>query len=131
MSTDGWTIESVHVVVFYARRMTTIVHFKRFEMLVQRMMSIVGHEPLNGSCLKLKVRNVLQKMKSTNASVDIPRPNRLLLKSPCHTGRIRHLLQLYPNAQFVFVHRHPIDVFLSSVHSTNTTYGYMFLQRPR
>jgi hypothetical protein len=57
-------------------------------------------------------------------------PKRLLLKSPCHTGRIRHLLRLYPNAQFVYVHRHPLEVFLSNVHMGNTTYGYMFLQQP-
>jgi hypothetical protein len=54
-------------------------------------------------CQKLKVRNVLQKIRKSNTCV-IPRPNRLLLKSPCHTGRIRHLLQLHPNAQFVLVH---------------------------
>lgn len=57
--------------------------------------------------------------------------HRLLLKSPCHTGRVRHLLHLHPKALFVHVHRHPMDVFLSSVHMANTTYGYMFLQRPR
>jgi omega-hydroxy-beta-dihydromenaquinone-9 sulfotransferase len=57
--------------------------------------------------------------------------HRLLLKSPCHTGRVRHLLKLHPKSLFVHVHRHPFDIFLSSVHMANTTYGYMFLQRPR
>ena len=72
-------------------------------------------------CRKLSIRDQLQMGKR----------RRLLLKSPCHTGRVRHLLQLHPNALFVHVHRHPIDVFLSSVHMANTTYGYMFLQQPR
>jgi len=82
-------------------------------------------------CLKLKVRDVLQQMRQVTSLGDIlPTPRRLLLKSPCHTGRIRHLLKLYPNAQFVYVHRHPLEVFLSSVHMANTTYGYMFLQQP-
>lgn len=93
-------------------------------------------------CLKLKVRNVLQQWKQhqrslsrrcgqTTTLTSLPLPKRLLLKSPCHTGRIRHLLKLYPNAQFVYVHRHPLEVFLSSLHMANTTYGYMFLQQPR
>jgi hypothetical protein len=81
-------------------------------------------------CTKLSVRSVLEQMKATGRSGKLPSPKRLLLKSPCHTGRIRHLLKLYPNAQFVYVHRHPIEVFLSSAHMANTTYGYMFLQRP-
>jgi hypothetical protein len=84
----------------------------------------------NGSAKSSKYETcVLQKIRKSN-TCGIPRLNRLLLKSPCHTGRIRHLLQLHPNAQFVLVHRHPIDVFLSSVHLANTTYGYMYLQRP-
>ncbi len=39
---------------------------------------------------------------------------RLMLKSPQHTGRIRRLLQEFPNAQFVHIHRHPYDVFRST-----------------
>jgi hypothetical protein len=81
-------------------------------------------------CTKLKVRNVLQQMSQSTTFPNLPTPKRLLLKSPCHTGRIRLLLKLYPNAQFVYVHRHPLEVFLSSVHMANTTYGYMFLQQP-
>ena len=72
-------------------------------------------------CHKLSIREELQ----------TGQRRRLLLKSPCHTGRVRHLLQLHPNALFVHVHRHPIDVFLSSIHMANTTYGYMFLQQPK
>ncbi len=39
---------------------------------------------------------------------------RLMLKSPQHTGRIRRLLQEFPDAQFVHIHRHPYDVFRST-----------------
>lgn len=81
-------------------------------------------------CTKLRVRSVLEQLKGKGKSGKLPSPKRLLLKSPCHTGRIRLLLKLYPNAQFVYVHRHPIEVFLSSAHMANTTYGFMFLQRP-
>jgi len=57
-------------------------------------------------------------------------PRRLLLKSPCHTGRVKLLLELFPDAKFVYIHRDPYEVFLSGAHMASTTYGYMFLQRP-
>jgi len=30
-----------------------------------------------------------------------------LLKDPCHIGHINEILKIYPNAKFVFIHRHP------------------------
>jgi hypothetical protein len=41
----------------------------------------------------------------------------LILKSPFHTARIRLLLGLFPDAKFVTIHRHPLDVFRSSLHT--------------
>lgn len=38
----------------------------------------------------------------------------LLLKSPPHTARIKLLLDLFPDARFVHIHRHPYDVFRST-----------------
>ncbi|MDR3633152.1 MAG: sulfotransferase [Isosphaeraceae bacterium] len=40
----------------------------------------------------------------------------LVLKSPPHTARIRLLLQRFPDARFVHIHRHPYDVFRSTRH---------------
>jgi len=40
----------------------------------------------------------------------------LLLKSPPHTGRIALLLQMFPDAKFVHVHRDPFTVFRSTRH---------------
>jgi omega-hydroxy-beta-dihydromenaquinone-9 sulfotransferase len=37
----------------------------------------------------------------------------LILKSPTHTCRIRLLLELFPDARFVHIRRHPFDVFRS------------------
>lgn len=39
---------------------------------------------------------------------------RLLLKSPFNTGRLKLLLELYPDAKFIHIHRHPYKVFSSN-----------------
>jgi len=56
--------------------------------------------------------------------------NRLLLKSPVHTARMKLLLQLFPQAQFIYIHRHPYDVFRSAVHMADTTYWYTYFSIP-
>ena len=54
----------------------------------------------------------------------------LLLKSPPHTARIRLLLELFPDARFVHIHRHPYRVFQSQRHYFDTAMWYTYLQRP-
>ena len=39
----------------------------------------------------------------------------LLLKSPPHTGRIRAILDVFPDARFVHIRRNPFDVYISTV----------------
>jgi hypothetical protein len=39
---------------------------------------------------------------------------RLLLKSPFNTGRIALLLQMYPDAKFIHIHRHPYSLMQSN-----------------
>ena len=46
----------------------------------------------------------------------------LVLKSPTNTGRIPHILRLFPNAKFVHIVRNPCDVY----YSTNHTFRKMF-----
>lgn len=43
----------------------------------------------------------------------------LVLKNPHNTSRVKELLELYPNAKFIFIHRDPIDVFHSTRHLFN------------
>mmetsp|Transcript_3755 Transcript_3755/g.7372 ORF Transcript_3755/g.7372 Transcript_3755/m.7372 type:complete len:508 (-) Transcript_3755:379-1902(-) len=59
-----------------------------------------------------------------------PTPPRLVLKSPVHTARVRLLLQLFPKAQFIYMHRHPYEVFASAAHMADTTYWYTYLNTP-
>ena len=54
----------------------------------------------------------------------------LLLKSPPHTARIRLLLEMFPNARFVHIHRDPYRVFQSRRHYFDTAMWYTYLQRP-
>ena len=38
----------------------------------------------------------------------------LLLKSPPNTARVRELLELFPGARFIYLHRDPAEVFIST-----------------
>ena len=54
----------------------------------------------------------------------------LVLKSPPHTGRIRRLLELFPQAKFVHVHREPYAVFASTRKMLSINFAMHCLQRP-
>jgi len=54
----------------------------------------------------------------------------LLLKSPPHTARIRLLMEMFPDARFVHIHRNPYHVFQSQRHFFDTAIWYTYLQRP-
>jgi len=59
------------------------------------------------------------------------RDNRpLVLKSPPHTARIRLLLELFPNARFVHIHRDPLTVFQSTRRTFQLMVTWHNLQRP-
>jgi hypothetical protein len=53
----------------------------------------------------------------------------LILKSPTHTGRIKLLLEMFPDARFIHIHRDPYAVFQSSVHTYVTGLPFGRLQR--
>jgi hypothetical protein len=53
----------------------------------------------------------------------------LVLKSPGHTCRIRLLLEMFPEAKFVHIHRHPCEVFRSSMRMMEVMQSMWALQR--
>ncbi len=55
----------------------------------------------------------------------------LVFKSPPHTARIRLLLDLFPEAKFVHIHRNPFRVFQSSRRLFLTMFTWHGLQRPK
>jgi len=57
-------------------------------------------------------------------------PKRILLKSPTHTYRIKVLLDLFPDAQFVHIARDPCVLFPSTVHLWKSLYEAQGLQHP-
>ncbi len=54
----------------------------------------------------------------------------LLLKSPPHTARIKTILEMFPDARFVHIHRDPYRVFQSQRHFFDTAGWYTYLQKP-
>jgi hypothetical protein len=53
----------------------------------------------------------------------------LILKSPTHTARIQMILELFPDARFVHIHRDPLEVFVSTRRLHTTLSPYFNLQR--
>ncbi|KAL3930894.1 MAG: hypothetical protein SGBAC_011566 [Bacillariaceae sp.] len=72
-------------------------------------------------CQKLTLRSLRMKQAAL----------RLVLKSPVHTARIPLLLRIFPDAQFIYIHRHPYDVFRSAAHMADTTYWYTYFSTPQ
>lgn len=56
---------------------------------------------------------------------------RLVVKSPVNTLRIPVLLDLFPDAKFVFIYRNPFDVWNSSVHLRRTVFRENCLGFPK
>lgn len=56
-------------------------------------------------------------------------PKPLLLKSPQNTGRIKELLELFPKAKFIHLHRHPYAIFRSTLKLYRETVSRFYLQQ--
>jgi len=59
-------------------------------------------------------------IKNTNGNIFIS-------KNPPNTGRVEKLLELFPNAKFIHIHRNPIEVYLSTRHFFKTMGPYLQL----
>lgn len=56
--------------------------------------------------------------------------DRVVVKSCTHTARIRMLLEMFPDAKFVHIHRHPYEVFASTLHMRSHTDWENFFHLP-
>lgn len=57
-------------------------------------------------------------------------PRRQVLKSPTHTARIKHVLEIFPNAQFIHIVRNPYVVFASTMKLWQRMWDIMGLSNP-
>ena len=55
----------------------------------------------------------------------------LVLKSPANTGRIKLLLDLFPDAKFIHIHRNPYAVFKSTKRLYKKAVSTAYLHRPK
>jgi len=55
--------------------------------------------------------------------------DRLVLKNPANSARMPKLLEYFPGAKFVFLHRHPLTVFESTMHLMDHELDMLALQR--
>jgi hypothetical protein len=69
--------------------------------------------------------NYLKFMKSVSYANN---GKRLLLKNPANTARITTLLELFPEARFIHIHRNPYKVYLSTVKMRNNVLDKLALQ---
>ncbi|KAL6759579.1 P-loop containing nucleoside triphosphate hydrolase protein [Haematococcus lacustris] len=65
---------------------------------------------------------------SSSSSWREPRP--LLIKSPVHTARLAWWRSAFPQARYLYIHRHPVQVMQSSFHMADTYFWYCYLQQP-
>ena len=56
--------------------------------------------------------------------------SRVVVKSCTHTARIRLILEMFPNAKFVHIHRHPYEVYASTLHMRSHTDWENFFHLP-
>ncbi len=64
-------------------------------------------------------------------AISCRRAKRIILKSPPHLGRIKVLLEMFPDARFVHIVRDPYSIFPSTVKLWKTLYGVQGLQVAR
>ncbi|RJR47004.1 MAG: sulfotransferase [Deltaproteobacteria bacterium] len=55
---------------------------------------------------------------------------RIIFKSPPHLGRVRLLLELFPQAKFIHIYRNPYEVYLSMKHLWQSGFKFSHLQTP-
>lgn len=53
----------------------------------------------------------------------------IVIKSPGNTARVRYLLEMYPDAKFIYIHRNPVDVFYSNRKLWNVLLDNISLQK--
>jgi hypothetical protein len=96
--------------------------FPRGPQLYRRYLSLAEATPAERQKWKSALLEFLQKL-----TLKYQRP--LVLKSPAHTCRIATLLEMFPQAKFVHIHRNPYDVYQSTLSMWRKVRTWWGLQR--
>jgi LPS sulfotransferase NodH len=95
-----------------------------------------NHKPIDQEFLDLELvsasdrRRWKQTLYSFFQKVAFKDGRRLVLKSPTHTARVRILLEMFPDAQFVHITRNPYVIFPSTMNLWKSFYRKHGLQNP-
>ncbi|HEX6846015.1 MAG TPA: sulfotransferase [Chitinophagaceae bacterium] len=80
----------------------------------QKAMNVFDHtmyfDSLNSKATKEFIRDYLYLLKKISFR---HKNKRLLLKSPPNTARIKLLLQIFPDAKFIYINRSPVEIYYS------------------
>ena len=98
--------------------------FPRYEAYYDRFLTFEHAEVKDAQRWQLALDLFMRKL-----TVRYHRP--LVMKSPTHTARIKLILELYPDARFIHIHRNPFIVFQSTMKLYNTAVAGAYLQNPK
>ena len=101
--------------------MLGLVIFPRSRQLYQRYLTLGDATPEERQRWQAALLDFLRKL-----TFKYNRP--LVLKSPAHTGRLKILLELFPTAKFILIHRDPYAVFQSTMHTWRKVKSFWGLQ---
>jgi len=104
---------------FYARALFP----RKEQFLFAKHILLQGASPAVSAAFRRHYRRLLQ-VATLHAQ-----GRRLLLKNPVNTARICQLLELFPDAKFIHIHRSPYEVFASTRHLNRRILPLTTLQR--
>ena len=88
-----------------------------------------GSDDLDGLTERER-RNWMRTLDYFLKQVTYLRPKPIVLKSPLHTCRVQHLLEMFPEARFIYTVRDPRDVFPSTLKLWKVVYQNQAFQAP-
>lgn len=97
--------------------------FPRYENYYDRFLTFQDAEPTDLERWKQSLVLFMKKL-----TFRYQRP--LLMKSPAHTARVKILLDIFPDARFIHIHRNPYTVYQSTIKLYNTAVAGSYLQDP-
>jgi len=109
------------VMTFYSPYMSWV--FPQHSDFYDRYLTLRDVPPAEVECWKKAFVKLLRKL-----SIKYERP--MVLKSPPNTGRIKLILEMFPDARFVHIHRDPYVVYQSTCHLHQKCMEHYSLQRP-